>query len=186
MIERLRVRIPAGAAGEFYFSRVKFVCWLLFGVRSTPVLPQLHVKKQTTEDQKKKKKNWSFCQKCRRQITGKHVYTLDPTKSEWVDYVVVHAYWWNLSGNELTLSLSGNIQPQSSQLAEPLWTDPGIKSGTSVCEPISTSKNNNNNKNKAQTRNKWSNILGKSSQARKKRPTPSMLVCCFKGWLFVW
>ena len=29
---------------ENFFSRVKFVCWLLFGVRITPVLPQWHVK----------------------------------------------------------------------------------------------------------------------------------------------
>ena len=33
---------------------------------------------------------------------------------------------------------SGNTQPQSSQLAEPLWTDPGLKSGTSVRELIPT------------------------------------------------
>ena len=31
--------------------------------------------------------------------------------------------------------LSGNIRPRSSQLAEPLWTDPGINSGISVREP---------------------------------------------------
>ena len=31
----------------------------------------------------------------------------------------------------------GNIRPQSSQLAEPLWTDPGLKSGTGVRELIS-------------------------------------------------
>ena len=35
-------------------------------------------------------------------------------------------------GNELTDSSSGNARPQSSQLAEPLWTDPGLKSGISV------------------------------------------------------
>ena len=43
MIERLRVRIPARAAGKFSLP-VGFLCWLLFGVRSTPVLPQWHVK----------------------------------------------------------------------------------------------------------------------------------------------
>ena len=32
------------------------------------------------------------------------------------------------SGNELTRILSGNTRPQSSQLAEPLWTDPGTTS----------------------------------------------------------
>ena len=36
--------------------------------------------------------------------------------------------------NELTCNLSGNIPPQSSKLAEPLWTDPGIKSGIYVLE----------------------------------------------------
>ena len=46
----------------------------------------------------------------------------------------------NLSGNELTRNLSENTRPQSSQLAGPLWTDPGIKSGISVHELISTSK----------------------------------------------
>ena len=33
-----------------------------------------------------------------------------------------------------------NFRPQSSQLAEPLWTAPGIKNGTSVRKPISTFK----------------------------------------------
>ena len=42
--------------------------------------------------------------------------------------------------NELTRSSSGNIQPQSSRLTEPLWTDPGIKGGISVHEPISNKK----------------------------------------------
>ena len=44
----------------------------------------------------------------------------------------------NLSGNELTRNLSENTRPQSSQLAGPLWTDPGIESGISVRELIST------------------------------------------------
>ena len=35
---------------------------------------------------------------------------------------------------------TGNIQPQSLQPAEPLWTDPGIKSGIGVCKLISTLK----------------------------------------------
>ena len=36
--------------------------------------------------------------------------------------------------------LSGNIQPQSSQPTEPLWADPGIKSGISGVQLISTLK----------------------------------------------
>ena len=46
----------------------------------------------------------------------------------------------NLSGNEFNCNSSGNTQPQSSQFAEPLWTDPGIhdkecKELVCVCEP---------------------------------------------------
>ena len=36
--------ILAGAVGEIFSSRVNFVCWLLFGIRSIPLLPQWHVK----------------------------------------------------------------------------------------------------------------------------------------------
>ena len=74
----------------------------------------------------------SFCQKCRWQVTPKHAYTLDPAKSEWADYAAVQAQCENLSGNELTRNSSGYAQPQSSQLAQPLWTDPGLQSGISV------------------------------------------------------
>ena len=37
------------------------------------------------------KRPQSFCQKCRWQVTPKHAYTLDQTKSEWADYVTVKA-----------------------------------------------------------------------------------------------
>ena len=43
-------------------------------------------------------------------------------------------------GNELTRNSSGNGSPRSSLLAEPLWTDPCLKSGIGVCELISTLK----------------------------------------------
>ena len=119
---------------------------LLFGVRSTPVLPQWYVKRPR-----------SFCQQCRWQVTPKHAYTLEPTKSEWTDYAGVQVRCENLSGNELTGNLSGNTRPQSSQLAEPLWADPGVKGGISVLELASTLKNK-----KVQAGNDWSNILLKS------------------------
>ena len=57
------------------------VLTLLLGVRSTPVLPQWHVKLRPR----------SFCQKCRWQVTPKHEYTFDPTKSEWGDYAAFRA-----------------------------------------------------------------------------------------------
>ena len=74
------------------------------------------------------------------KVTPKHAYTLDPTKSEWADNAAVRALCGNLSGNGLTCNLSGNLRSQSSQLAEPLWTDPGPESGISLCELISTLK----------------------------------------------
>ena len=46
------------------------------------------------------------------------------------------------------------------------WTDPGLKSGISLRELVSTLKK----KKKAQARNEWSNIFLKFSQARKKPP----------------
>ena len=70
------------------------------------------------------------------------LHTLDPPKLEWADYVAVQAECGNLSGNELTCNLSGNTQSQSSQLSEPLWTDPGLKSGIRVRKLISTLKKN--------------------------------------------
>ena len=44
MIERSRVRNPAGAVGEFSSPASTFCADSYFGVRSTPVLPQYHVK----------------------------------------------------------------------------------------------------------------------------------------------
>ena len=35
---------PGRSGGRIFFSRVNFVCWLLFGVRFTPVLLQRHIK----------------------------------------------------------------------------------------------------------------------------------------------
>ena len=74
------------------------------------------------------------------QVAPKHAYIHDPLKSEWADYAAVQAEYGNLSGNELTHNLSGNTQPQSSQLAEPLCTDPGLNCGFSVRELIYTLK----------------------------------------------
>ena len=66
--------------------------------------------------------------------------------------------------------MSGIIRPRSSQPAEPLWTDPGIKSKISVRELISTSKKK---KKKAQAGNESSNILPKFSHERKQPKPPN-------------
>ena len=53
---------PCRGGGRIFFSSVNFLCWLYFGIRSTPVLAG--------------KRPRSFCQKCRWQVTAKHTYTL--------------------------------------------------------------------------------------------------------------
>ena len=83
-----------------------------------------------------RKKTRSFCQKCRWQVTPKHAC---PPKSVWADYAVVQTQCGNRSGKKSShATRQGNIRPQSSQIAEPLWTYPGPKSGISVRELIST------------------------------------------------
>ena len=75
------------------------------------------------------------------------------------------------SQNGLTMPLFrlsvGTYQETSShathQLAEPLWTDPGLKSAINVHELISTLKK------KCMRGNEWSNTLPKSWLARKKQ-----------------
>ena len=99
------------------------------------------------------------------QVTPKHAYIYDPTKSGWADYAAVQAKCRNPSRDDLTRNLSGNIRPQSSQSAETLWTDPGVKNGISVHDLISTSKKK---KKRAQAENERANILPKYSQAGEK------------------
>ena len=106
------------------------------------------------------------------RFTPKHAYTLNPSKSEWADYAAVQAECGNLPGNELTRNSSVNTRSQSSQLAEPLLTDPSLKSGISLREQISTSKK----RKEMQAGNELSNILQKSPHARKKLPPPPPLV----------
>ena len=43
-------------------------------------------------------------------------------------------------GNELTRNSSGNARSQSSQLAKPLWTDPGLKEWNGVRKLILASR----------------------------------------------
>ena len=56
---------PCWNGRRIFFSRVDFLCWLLFRY---PFHPRV-----TTVA---RKKSQSFCQKCRWQVTAKHAYTL--------------------------------------------------------------------------------------------------------------
>ena len=118
---------PGRSGGRIFFSTVKFVFWLLFGVRSIPVSLQWHVKDPCHSA---KSAGGRLHQNTHTPLTQRNRSGL--TMPLWRHSV--ETLW-----NELTRNLSGNIRPQSSQLAEPLWIDPGTKSETSVRELISAS-----------------------------------------------
>ena len=125
-VERLRVRIPAGTVGDFSSPELR-----LRAYSYSVSIPPPRYRSGT-------RKTPSFRQKCRWQVISKQAHTLDPTESVWADYAAVQAWRGKLSGNELTRNSSGDDQPQSSQLAEPLWTDPGLMNGISVRDLIFT------------------------------------------------
>ena len=56
---------PCWNGGRIFFSRVDFLCWLLFRYPFHPRVTAVA-----------RKRSRSFCQKCRWQVTAKHAYTL--------------------------------------------------------------------------------------------------------------
>ena len=70
--------------------------------------------------------------------------------------------------------MSGNIRPHSSQLAESLWTDPGLKSGICVASQSPLKKKRKN----AKAGNEWSSVFPKSAQARRRPPPPLPRTVC--------
>ena len=71
--------------GRNFFSRVNSLCCANSYSMSVP--PHVTARKRLR----------SLCKKCRWQVTPKHTYTHDPTKSEWAEYAV-QVHWGNLSG----------------------------------------------------------------------------------------
>ena len=69
---------PGRSGWRIFFSRVNFVCRLLFGVRSHPCVTAVA-----------RKRPRSFYQKCGWQATPKHAYVFDLAKWEWADYTAV-------------------------------------------------------------------------------------------------
>ena len=120
---------PGRSGGRIFFSRVNFVCWLLFHVRFTPVLPQRHVKDPGY-----------FAESAGGKLhLNMHTPLTQRSRSGLTMPLSRHSIG-TLSGIELTRNSSGYTRSQSSQLAEPLWTNPGVKSEISVCMLISTKK----------------------------------------------
>ena len=79
---------PGRSGRRIFFSRVNFVCWLLFGVCSTPMLPQWHVKD-----------SGHSAKSAGGRLHPKHAYTPDPSKFELADYAAVQEECGNISEN---------------------------------------------------------------------------------------
>ena len=144
MIERLRVRILAEAAREFSSSELTACAnYNSVSVPAPTPTPTPIPTPQPTRVTAGARKDPGHSAKSAAgvHVTPQHAYTLDPTTLECrADYVVQAQCAWNLTGKRATRNSSGDARPQSSQLAEPLWTSPGLKSGIDVHGLISTLK----------------------------------------------
>ena len=118
MIERLRVRIPAEAAGEFS-SPESTLCADSYSVFVPPsLLPQWHVKDP----------GHSSNSASGRLNLNTHAPLTQRSRSGLTMLSKQNIGFYQ--GHELTRNSSGSTRLQSSQLALPLWTEPGLKSGT--------------------------------------------------------
>ena len=126
MIERLRVQIPAELAGEFS-SPESTLCADLFGVRSIPLLPQWHVKDPGHSA---------------KSAGGRlHLNTHTPLTQRSRSGLSMPLSRHSVGTYQETTSHAtrqGTLGHSRVSIAEPLWTDPGLKSGICVCEPMST------------------------------------------------
>ena len=124
MIERLQVQFPAGAAGKFLLQSsfsVLTPIWCPFH----PVLLQWHIKDSSHSA---------------KSADGRlYLNTLTPwSQQSWSGLTVLSRHVaLTYQGSELTHNSSGNTRPLSSQLTEPLWTYPALKSGIDVHKLIS-------------------------------------------------
>ena len=152
MIERLRVRVRAGTAGEFSSPEFTFCADFI----RCPFHPRV-----ITVTRKRPR---SFCQKRRWQVTPKHAYPLTQRSRSGLS-MPSRPSVGTFQGNESTGNSSVNTRLQSSQLDDPLWSDPGLRSGLSAQADLYMKKK------KKQNRRRGSNHLNfprKSSQAKKE------------------
>ena len=101
--------VARSSAGRMIFSKVNFVCLILFRY-------PFHARVTALA----RKRSRSFCLGCRQQVTVEQACILHQQIRSGMS-VRTH------QGNELTRNSPGNSRPQSSQLTEPLWTDPCSK-----------------------------------------------------------
>ena len=75
-------------------------------------------------------------------------------------------------GNELTRKSPGNTWPQSSQLAETLWTDPGLSNGIVVRELIFNQKKKKASVGGERIVERSPKVLAYKEKNTQKTPTP--------------
>ena len=150
---------PGKSGGRIFFSRVNFVCWLLFGIRSTPVLLQWHMKypghfAKIAGDRLHVNTHTPLTKRSRSELIFRPG-SVHSGSTSWDNCVRVFP-------DKLRVSSYPNRFPHY------VWTaDPGLKSGISVPELISASKKKKRTGGELNSR-----TLPKSSQARKKPPLP--------------
>ena len=105
--------MPGRNGERTLFSRVNFLCWVLLGVRSTPVLPHRHVKDPAHSAQSA----------VGRLQLLKHAFATEHRSRSGLVMQSRHGFG-TCQGNELASNSSGKARPQSSHLTEPLWTNP--------------------------------------------------------------
>ena len=83
---------PCRSSGRIFFSRVNFLCWLLFRYLFHPRVTAVA-----------RKRSQSFCQKCRWQVTAKHACTLHMwlCMKWWSDTVYVYMVYTNTEHAEM-------------------------------------------------------------------------------------
>ena len=129
-------KVESSNPGIFFF-RINFVCWLLVGVRSTPVVPQWHVKDP----------GHSAKSAGGRLHLNAHTSLTKWSRSGLTMPVSRHSVETHQETSSHA-SRNRNTRSQLSQLTEPLSTDPGQKSGISMHELISTVKKKKEEKKK--------------------------------------
>ena len=126
LIERLRVWILAGAAGEFSSPELT-LCADPYSVSvPPPVVPHWHAKDPGHSA---------------KSAGGRSHLNMHAPLTQWNQSGLTMPWSRHGVGTYPEMSPHASCQGtfgQSSQLSMPLWTDPGVKSGISVCELIST------------------------------------------------
>ena len=124
----------------------------MFSVRSTSMLPRWHVK--------------DFSQSAKSAGDRVHLNTHTPL-TQWSQSGLTMPLSRHSVGtyqeNKFAHNSSTNTHRQSSQLAKPLWTDPGLKSAISMRDLISTLKKKKSTSTEwmvEQARNEWMNRHG--------------------------